>query len=186
MPTIKQERAFDKVVENGGNVSSAMREVGYSEATANTPQKLTESKGWKELMETYLSDDKLAQKHDELLNSGGIEKLRFAVTDDNETIKETVHAVAGCEVLYIRQGKDEKMAYVKVSDNQTQRAALDMAYKLKGSYAPDKSINVSILADPEQFDVIRTLAKQMGDSVKKTYDGSTKPDNSGDGNASGI
>ena len=51
MPTIKQKLALSKMVENGGNASQAMRDVGYSENTAKTPQKLTESKGFKELCE---------------------------------------------------------------------------------------------------------------------------------------
>lgn len=49
MATIRQRKALDKIVENGGNVSRAMREVGYSKATAVTPSKLTESKGYLEL-----------------------------------------------------------------------------------------------------------------------------------------
>ena len=53
MATIKQKRAFDKVVENGGNVSRAMIEANYSPATAKTPQKLTESIGYQELCEEY-------------------------------------------------------------------------------------------------------------------------------------
>ncbi len=56
--TFKQKQAFDKLVENGGNVSKTMREVGYSAQTAKTPQKLTESEGWKELCEAHgLTDD---------------------------------------------------------------------------------------------------------------------------------
>lgn len=51
MPTIKQKFALEKIVENGGNVSQAMRDVGYSENTAKTPQKLTESLGFIELCE---------------------------------------------------------------------------------------------------------------------------------------
>lgn len=51
MSTIKQEMALEKIVENGGNVSQAMREVGYSFNTAKTPQKLTTSLGFLELCE---------------------------------------------------------------------------------------------------------------------------------------
>ena len=51
MSTTKQELALEKMVENGGNVSQAMLEVGYSPNTAKTPQKLTASKGFKELCE---------------------------------------------------------------------------------------------------------------------------------------
>ena len=53
MATNKQKKAVDKLVENGGNVSKAMKDAGYSEATAKTPQKLTESKGFMELVEEY-------------------------------------------------------------------------------------------------------------------------------------
>lgn len=60
MPTIKQEQALNKMVENGGNVSQAMRDVGYSENTAKTPQKLTESLGFIKLCEEKgLTDDLL-------------------------------------------------------------------------------------------------------------------------------
>ena len=67
MATQKQKRALTKVVENGGNVSRAMLEVGYSPATAKTPQKLTESKGWLELVEQHLPDSLVAEKHNWLL-----------------------------------------------------------------------------------------------------------------------
>jgi|TARA_R100001530_G_C4303781_1_gene151194 hypothetical protein len=69
MATIKQKKAIKKIVENGGNISKAMRDVGYSEETAKTPQKLTNSKGWNELMEEYLPDDVLAKVHNEGLKA---------------------------------------------------------------------------------------------------------------------
>lgn len=59
MATIKQQRAAELVVENGGNVSRAMRDAGYSEQTAKTPSKLTESKGFRELLDDEISDDYL-------------------------------------------------------------------------------------------------------------------------------
>lgn len=54
MPTLKQQRAVAKMVGNGGNVTKAMREVGYSENTLNTPQRLTDSKGYKEAIKPVL------------------------------------------------------------------------------------------------------------------------------------
>lgn len=53
MATNKQKMALGKVVENGGNISKAMVEVGYSMATAKNPKNLTESLGYKELCEEY-------------------------------------------------------------------------------------------------------------------------------------
>jgi hypothetical protein len=59
MATAKQKLALDIMVENGGNVSKAMEAAGYSPKTAKTPQKLTESAGFRELCEAYLPDDML-------------------------------------------------------------------------------------------------------------------------------
>jgi len=70
MATLKQKQVAKKIVENGGMaISRAMEEVGYSPQTAKTPDKLTDSKGWKELMEKYLPDDKLFAKHEEALEA---------------------------------------------------------------------------------------------------------------------
>ena len=51
MPTERQKNAFNNVVGNGGNVSQAMRDAKYSENTINTPQKLTDSRGFQILLE---------------------------------------------------------------------------------------------------------------------------------------
>lgn len=59
MATHKQKLAVAKMVENGGNVSRAMREAGYSPQTAKSPSKLTNSDGYKELLDAYLPDDML-------------------------------------------------------------------------------------------------------------------------------
>jgi hypothetical protein len=55
--TLKQELALQKTVENGGNITQAMRDVGYAETTVNNPSNLTQSKGFQELCEYHgLSD----------------------------------------------------------------------------------------------------------------------------------
>ena len=50
MATKKQKLALNKIVENRGNVSRAMREAGYNATTAKNPKNLTDSKGYKELL----------------------------------------------------------------------------------------------------------------------------------------
>ena len=110
MATIRQKKAFDKIVENrGASVSGAMREAGYPEVTARNPKNLTESKGFKELIEEYLPDSLLGQKHQELLMK----------TDEKGEI-----------------------------DVQAVKSGLDMAYKIKGSYAPVKG---DITSDGERI-----------------------------------
>lgn len=59
MATIKQKKAIRKLVENGGNASKAMRDAGYSKKTAINPSKLTESKGYLEILDQYGLTDEL-------------------------------------------------------------------------------------------------------------------------------
>ena len=58
MATRKQRLAVARMVENGGNMSQAMRDVGYSPQTAKVPSKLTNSIGFREICEEVgLTDD---------------------------------------------------------------------------------------------------------------------------------
>jgi len=69
MATIRQKLAFEKLVENGGIASRAMVSINpktnkpiYAQATAQTPSKLTESKGFQELCdEVGLTDNFLTK-----------------------------------------------------------------------------------------------------------------------------
>lgn len=68
MATLKQKRAIRNLVENGGVVSRAMIDAGYSPQTAKVPQKLTESKAFKTIAE-QIPDDLLVKVHLEGLNA---------------------------------------------------------------------------------------------------------------------
>lgn len=67
MATFKQKAAFKEVL-NGSTISGAMVNAGYSETTASTTGKLTNTKGWKDLMKQHLPDSALAKRHRQLLN----------------------------------------------------------------------------------------------------------------------
>ena len=112
MATERQKKAIEYVVENGGNVSQAMIKANYSPKTAKTPQKLTQSKAWEELMDKHLPDKLLAKKHKELLTIP--KKVRKFIKGDLESEYEEV-------------------------DSNALKAGLDMAYKLKGHYKPTKT-----------------------------------------------
>lgn len=58
-PTRMQKEAVNHLVAHGGSLGAAMRAVGYSPETARSPQKLTESKGFKELCEEAGLTDEL-------------------------------------------------------------------------------------------------------------------------------
>lgn len=85
MATIKQKLAVSKVVENGGNVSQGMIDAGYSAATANTPQKLTESKGWQELMDEHFPEERLAKKIDEGIDAT---KVKSSMTEPDKIVPD--------------------------------------------------------------------------------------------------
>jgi len=120
MATIRQQKAVKRLGENGGIVSTAMIDAGYSAMTAKTPSKLTDSEGFKELMKQELPPNYLLKKHRKLLDK----------TD--------------------KEGEIDVQAVSK---------GLDMAYKLGGDYAPDRTLNVDVTVDasPE----IKELATKL-------------------------
>jgi hypothetical protein len=134
MATLKQKRAFKKISENLGNLGKTMREVGYAEATSLTPQNLTESKGWKELMHDELPDSLLAKRHRELLD------------------KREIHIIKG-------KNGSEEVEVLDTPDTQAVSKGLDMAYKIGDKYAPEKHLNVNVEA--EASDRIKELAKRL-------------------------
>lgn len=66
---MKQQMVAENLLDNAGNVSKTMLKVGYSPKSAKDPQRLTKSKSWPELLEKYFPDDKLLDKHNEILDS---------------------------------------------------------------------------------------------------------------------
>lgn len=115
MPTIKQKLVAQKIMQNGGNVSKAMLEVGYSKKTAKTPQKLTNSKGFQKLMlECFLSPKEVIDYHRKLF-----EKTETYIYKDKKTGK----------IKVFDTGEIDVSAVV---------AALNMAYKLLGLYSSRK------------------------------------------------
>ncbi len=88
MPTLKQKKAFKHAGENGGNISKAMRSAGYTPVTAHHTEKLTQSKGWQELMDEYLPDSLLAKVHQEGLNLKPEHPTRHRYLDSAYKIKD--------------------------------------------------------------------------------------------------
>lgn len=109
MATAKQARAFANAVENGGNLTQAMIDAGYSPATANSPgQNLTQKKVWEDLLEEYLPDDKLIQ-----------------VTDEGLSATKAISALTGT------QATGKTVDFVDVPDFAVRHKYLETALKLK-------------------------------------------------------
>lgn len=151
MVTIRQELAAQKLAENGGkSVSKAMREAGYSDITAATPKKLTNSKGWQKLMDKYLPEKDVAKVHQELLGASDVERARFELSDDDTLIKQTVEKIPGATFIRIAKTPLAKYAYYALPLHEHRKAGVEMAYRLRGKFAPDK-IAVGSLAEFEEM-----------------------------------
>lgn len=89
MATARQIKATQNLVENGGNVSKAMRDAGYSKKTAKTPKKLTESSGFQQILEEAgITDFELAKVlHD------GLGATRVISLGANDTATQPDYAV---------------------------------------------------------------------------------------------
>jgi hypothetical protein len=139
MPTTKQKKTFEKSLENGGVVSRAAKGI-YSDAMAKNPQKITKTKGWEELMKTYLPDKLLAEKHKELLNAEI--KRRSYKKGDLEFEEESI-------------------------DTQAVSKGLDMAYKLKGRYNDKPNDKPPETHIHFHNDKVLNLIKQSEDEILK-------------------
>ena len=123
-----------ELVAKGMPARRAMEKAGYSKATAKNPKNVTSQKSWGVLLDEFLPQSRLAEVHRELLDKK--------------------------EVTFKRKGKK----YVMLTQPHTDvKGALDMGYKLRGSYQPEK-VEVSggvkyNLKDEDRARLDRILAK---------------------------
>ncbi len=121
MATNKQRKAAKIMVGNGGVATPAMIQAGYSPKTVKTPQKLTTSKGFKEIWAQMIPKDLVITTHRRIINK---------VDKDGQPHADAVKGV-------------------------------DMAYKVEGSYAPDKTINVNV--EVEATAEIKALTQKLNE-----------------------
>lgn len=167
--TRKQENFVKAYIETG--VGSEAARQAYDIEPSNThlaaviaSENLT-IPDIKQKIDEALSDERLNKKHNQLLEASTLEKLSFDEHDEDEEIREVVAQIEGYTLLHIVTRLDKegnptsKYAYVKAPDNQTQEKALDKAYKVRGLYAPDKSITVNV--DVDSSEDIKSLAARL-------------------------
>lgn len=201
MATVRQRKAVQNLAENGGIVSKAMRDAGYSEISSATPKKLTNSKGFQELMGEALSDKNLLKKHTELLNSSRLDHMSFPLGPKTEKEKAVSEALppelktildaemlleqteltdddikdllgsVNCTVRKIVHGRQARHVYFWSADNKARKDALDMAYKLKGVYQKEDT-NVAVQINQGVTRIVINPPK-----VIETQDGNTNQPN---------
>lgn len=97
------------------------------------------------------SDEELEKHHKELLNQKQVAYFVFPKRMEDEEIEEKVNS-AGFNLIVIRFGEKGKYAFYSTNDSNAKKSALDMAYKLKGSYAAEKKL---IEVDEELLEAIK-------------------------------
>lgn len=184
MPTPKQKIAFSLISENIRNpkpdttLGKTMLEAGYSAQVALKPKLVTESKGFKELMEEAgLDDASLTRTHSELLKSARLDHMIFALgpkkdeeKKDNSVLSDEdikrLLADVNCTVRRIVHRETARDVYFWSPDNKSRKEALDMAYKLKGSYAPEKKMTLHGHVDATNPKT-QAIVEKFNDELKK-------------------
>lgn len=130
--------------DSGMSVGAAMIQAGYSPITAQNPQQLTGSKQWADLLEEFLPQSEVLKTHRGLMHASAIERMSFKKEDakiSDQQIQEMIEA-SGCIFMRISRGAGIRTAYFRAPDNRARKDALDMAYKLRGTYAAEKHLHV--------------------------------------------
>ena len=101
--TNKQKAVAKKILENHGiSMRQAMVEVGYDQNTADNPKNLTDSLGWKELMDTLLPDEKILLRHAEGLDAT---KIQTSHTEPDREVADYATRAKYVEMGYKVKGK---------------------------------------------------------------------------------
>lgn len=160
-PTIKKGTKIDKkpsvrhlVVfkEISGNISKegkpksikqAMKDAGYSDSYAESSTHMVRTKGFKALLDKYIPEELVTKTHLELMKSKTIAKFDFPIRFTDEQILEVMNEF-GFQLVQIitnNTGIPEfrsRKAYYIAPNDKARKEAIDMAYKLRGSYEPEK------------------------------------------------
>jgi hypothetical protein len=94
---------------------------------------LKKTKGWQYLLDHFLPDQLLTEKHRELLEATGIDHMVFPLGISDDEIKEFI-AGANCKVKRIMHSETQTHIWFFCPDNTARKNALEMAYKLKGRF----------------------------------------------------
>ncbi len=136
-PTMRQRKALKIALENGGKISPAMSEAGFSPAYAKNPQKLKDSDGWKSLLvEVGLDDKTLLKKSKQHLDAKTLRQMQVDPDISDSDIRDVIKKAGGVflkasviEVVY-KNKKGEEQSFMKknifysMPDNLVQDKAL--------------------------------------------------------------
>jgi hypothetical protein len=169
MPTIKQQLVVQKFAENFGKpktkrktAGEILKEVGYSESTQKSPDKITKTLTFRELLKKTFPDSKITKLQNNLINASRPETMSIEPSFSDKNIKKIINAAPGFKVIEIlrerdSQGRESVKVFYLCPDNLTRRAALDMLYKLDNKYPKDKEESDANSAVKAYIDKLATV-----------------------------
>jgi hypothetical protein len=134
MATMKQKLAMKSVL-NGATISGSMIKAGYSKTTASTTGKLTNTKGWKELLDIYLPEKKIAKKHREMLAKTEKLVVNNQIVETNQPHTDVNRAL---EMAYKLRG-----AYQEDKGSQNQVIVVNVSGEIASKYGEASNVSVS-------------------------------------------
>lgn len=145
-PTKKQELAFKALQEmlrnpkgrKGITMGKILKEAGYSKSMQESPNKITNSQGWQQLMEEHFPDGLLTEKMGEQLNAQEIDHYVFSSKTPDEEIKDLIEKDFGFKVMRISKADTWKRAYFSVPDHNSRDKMIEKVLKLKNKYPAEK------------------------------------------------
>lgn len=135
-PKPRHIRVAKKISENV-SLKDALLSEGYSESVAESPQRVTETKGFKQILSKYLSDEKIAKGMGELAGQIKLDYFMFPKDMEDGEIIEHMDSV-GIKCVNVRQSDKGKMAFYAIPDGLLRARIYDMGLKINGGYAPEK------------------------------------------------
>ncbi len=160
MATFKQRKLAAKISENPRkSVSSSMREVGYSDRSAEKPQQVTNSKGFKEIFREVFTPEYLRKHHEKLMNGKVFLNSPFYHKIKDKEIQDLLES-QGYKFIGVKRFMTEARVYFIGPDLIAKDKALDKAYKLLGEYAAIKVQDEDPLAEMSDDELDEKIAER--------------------------
>jgi hypothetical protein len=181
MATEKQKLTV-KYMAEGMNRYRAMLKAGYSDSYAKRSE-IKHLKGWQELMDKYLPEDKIVKALDYLIDHTDIKEKRFSMDLKKDEVEGVMKDLGYNKSNYVIvpdkeiknvSGDVVEIPYwkvlMKVRDPNAISNGTEKAIKMRGRYAPDQ-LEVKMdkwddLSDEELNKRIVELEQQLNQSKK--------------------
>lgn len=146
----RHREVLKNYIENGKkSMGAAIRKAGYSDVTADQPTSITLTKSWQALLKEQLPDNMLLERHVELLAKREYDWIEEPDPLDPKK-KKVVMKDIGPNVAAVSKG-------------------LELAYKLKGSFAPEAAppaMNIyNLFYKPEVRENMRQFEEQLKKNI---------------------